>query len=117
MNEVQIMTAARTAYEVVRRYKEFYAEPTDGGWDELEETVRHKHIVAIQEILKRKSITPETVHQLWIESMAKLGWKYGPAKSDIDKTHPCLIDYNELDDRDKVKDVIFLAAIRGVLAI
>lgn len=57
---------------------------------------------------------PEELHESWCEFKRADGWVYGPVKDDVLKTHPCLVAYDELPERQKTKDYVF-AAIVGAL--
>lgn len=44
------------------------------------------------------------VHDTWALGRIKEGWTYGPERNDNLKTHPCLIDYDELPESEKEYD-------------
>lgn len=44
------------------------------------------------------------VHDVWAQSRLSQGWRYGEARNDRDKTHPCLIPYEELPEEEKEYD-------------
>lgn len=46
----------------------------------------------------------ENVHELWSKMRIEQGWKYGEQRNDNEKTHPCLIPYKDLPDKEKVYD-------------
>lgn len=46
----------------------------------------------------------ENVHEVWAAHRINEGWKYGPERSDILKTHPCLVPYDELPEYEKQYD-------------
>lgn len=46
----------------------------------------------------------ENTHDVWAQGRLKEGWKYGPARDDKKKTHPCLVPYDELPDSEKEYD-------------
>lgn len=46
----------------------------------------------------------ENTHDVWAAGRIKDGWTYGPVRNDAEKTHPCLIPYNELSDSEKEYD-------------
>ena len=46
----------------------------------------------------------ENVHENWAKSRMGQGWVLGPERSDVDKTHPCLIPYDELPEVEKDYD-------------
>lgn len=46
----------------------------------------------------------ERIHIIWMEERLADGWKYGPVRSDIYKTTPCLVPYAQLPDYEKKYD-------------
>lgn len=46
----------------------------------------------------------ENVHDVWAVGRIKEGWTYGEKRNDTEKTHPCLVPYNELTDSEKQYD-------------
>lgn len=46
----------------------------------------------------------KNVHEVWAESRIKEGWSYGSSRDDKEKTHPCLVPYEELPDKEKAYD-------------
>lgn len=46
----------------------------------------------------------KNVHDVWAESRIREGWTYGPARDDKEKTHPCLVPYEELPENEKAYD-------------
>ena len=43
-------------------------------------------------------------HEVWAETRIQQGWTYGEQRNDELKTHPCLILYEELPDKEKEYD-------------
>ncbi len=46
----------------------------------------------------------KNVHEVWSETRIKQGWKYGDQRNDEQKTHPCLVSYEELPEEEKEYD-------------
>lgn len=44
------------------------------------------------------------VHENWAKGRVKEGWTYGSQRDDINKKHPCLVDYDELPENEKEYD-------------
>ena len=61
-------------------------------------------VVLSDDILELCELISENTHEVWAENRMKDGWRYGEARDDEKKLHPCLIPYNELPDSDKEYD-------------
>lgn len=46
----------------------------------------------------------ENVHDQWALGRINDGWRYGPARNDDEKLHPCLVPYGELPESEKEYD-------------
>lgn len=54
-----------------------------------------------------RGATPEMLHENWVAKKLADGWTHGPVKNDVNKTHPCLVPYDQLSPEQKVKDKVF----------
>ena len=43
----------------------------------------------------------KNVHEVWAQNRIDQGWTYGSERNDELKHHPCLIPYEELDEKEK----------------
>ena len=46
----------------------------------------------------------KNVHEIWAQERINQGWTYGARRDDNKKTHPCLVDYDELEESEKLYD-------------
>lgn len=53
--------------------------------------------------------TPEESHQRWIDAQTALGWTYGKVYDPTKKTHPNLVPWSQLPQREQEKDRVFMA--------
>lgn len=73
--------------------KKYTPQPIDTADVELPEELKE----LVEEMSKN-------VHEVWAETRIKQGWKYGEQRNDELKTHPCLIPYEELSEKEKEYD-------------
>ena len=59
----------------------------------------------LDELVEKMS---ENVHDLWASARISQGWKYGKKRNDKEKTHPCLVPYNDLPEVGTLKLILKL---------
>lgn len=60
----------------------------------------------------------ENTHDVWAMKRLADGWRYGPARNDEAKTHPCLVAYSALPDSEKDYDQVMVEqVIKAALAL
>ncbi len=57
-----------------------------------------------QELIDLSERIAQNVHDVWAAGRIADGWRYGPQRDDLKKTHPCLIPYTELSEDEKEYD-------------
>jgi hypothetical protein len=55
-------------------------------------------LIALTELLA------ENAHEVWARGRIAEGWRPGPHRDDVQKTHPCLVPYGELTETEKEYD-------------
>lgn len=51
--------------------------------------------------------TPEQLHESWMRSKIRDGWRWGEVKDANALTHPCIVPYAELPAGQRIKDAVF----------
>ncbi len=46
----------------------------------------------------------KNTHEIWAATRMAQGWNYGTERNDALKTHPCLVDYEDLPESEKEFD-------------
>lgn len=115
VTEAQKVQAAKTGHEVTLALKLFFGEEAMPVWDKLPAETKHRNIIGVNAVIENPDITPAEIHQVWVDTMLKEGWRVGPKYDTIKKAHPSLVPYMELEDNQKLKDVLYLAAVKSIL--
>ncbi len=55
----------------------------------------------LDELIERMA---RNVHEVWAQGRMAEGWTYGEQRDDKQKTHPCLVPYEELPDAEREYD-------------
>lgn len=104
---------ARIAHEANRGVQAALSEPVSAPWDDLDteyqESVKHG-VRVVQE-----GNGPEELHRQWVMVKEALGWTYGEIKDDVKKTHPNLVDWEDLSTLQRAKDQLFYRVVSGLI--
>ena len=52
---------------------------------------------------------PEELHDDWVWTYEQMGWAYGPIRDTEAKTHPDMVPFGDLEQREQDKDAVFIA--------
>lgn len=80
------------------------------AWSQRDEAFRRQFVgvIAMMTGPDRKS-DPEELHNDWWRKYEEMGWRYGPIRDPVAKTHPDMVPFEELGWRERNKDAVFIA--------
>ncbi len=114
-----VRMVARACYEANKGVCEGLEDFSQPSWamasdDAREATIQivGRHIKAL---LSGMSLTPEEVHDAWMDHRLANGWRFGPVKDFEAKTHPCLVPYEDLSDGERSKDLVLTAVCKAMI--
>lgn len=81
-------------------------------WDYAPAEIRQSAIAGVKFALQSPDITAKDMHMNWWQTKEAAGWTLGP-KDLMSKTHPCMVPYEQLSPKERLKDHIFLSIVRG----
>lgn len=62
------------------------------------------HVSLPADLLELAELLAKNTHDVWAKERLDQGWRYGEARNDETKEHPCLIPYEQLPESEKVFD-------------
>lgn len=104
MNSEQI---AKICYEANKAYCEALGDNSQPTWLELPESIKESAIDGVDFLIANPDTTPEQMHENWRKCKEEAGWVYKKEKSAMRKTHPSLVDFDELPESEQLKDILF----------
>lgn len=107
------LTAVRAAfvYEAARLQAMAVGAPViPESWEHRETEFRRQFLAVIEMMCgdDRKS-SPEELHDDWVKAYEAMGWRYGPVRDRHSKTHPDMVPFDQLEERERDKDAVFVA--------
>lgn len=106
---------AEVTHAVNNAYRVAVGEPPRKPFRELAETEKRGIFLGVlQHLMNENGIDPRAAHDLWLSNKLKNGWKYGETQDEEAKTHPCLLPYGDLPEKQKVKDYLFSAVVQAL---
>ena len=79
-------------------------------WDDREADFRKQFLGVIErQCGPERSADPEALHDDWVRAYEAMGWRYGEVRDREAKTHPDMVPFGDLEQREQDKDAVFVA--------
>ena len=114
---MHINDIARVAHEVNRAYCESMGDYSQLPWDSAPQWQKESAINGVCFYRDNPVVTPADSQENWLKEKKAGGWVYGELKDPALRTHPCMVPYSDLPQEQKVKDHLFVAIVRSLLAL
>lgn len=111
-------------YEAVRALRKAVGQGDSPSWEEADPEAKSVTRDVIERLVapheNRNSqpapyyISAEDVHNQWVYTKLKDGWKYGAVFSEENRSHPLLVPYSDLSEAEKSKDKIIKGIVDSV---
>jgi len=105
--EDAILMCAKLIHEATKAQNDARHENTL-DWDSNKATI----IAGIERMLENPNESPTENHTAWWNYKIAEGWKLGPVKDPVAKTHPCMVPYEELPPHQQAKDLVFQSIVK-----
>lgn len=112
----EINKVAKACHEVNRAFCQAHGDNSQVKWEDAPGWQRRSAFMGVRFKLENPDVTPEDMHNSWLEQKEKDGWVYGDVKDVEKKTHPAMVPYKELPADQKAKDILFSAVVESFRA-
>lgn len=81
-------------------------------WPERDDAFRDQFVLYVKKLCHADELpTPEEAHDSWWRAYEVMGWTYGLVRDTEKKTHPDMVAFGDLEQREQDKDAVFLALV------
>jgi RyR domain-containing protein len=109
--KLDIEEIAELCHETNRAICEASGDMSQKPWGNAEVWQRQSAVQGVEFRIANPDSTAKDQHDAWSRDKVADGWKYGEVKDPAAKTHPCLVDYEQLPIVQQVKDHVFAAIV------
>lgn len=116
ISESDITFIAHTVHEANHAWCLRNGDHSQTNWKEAPDWQRNSAVLGVKFQLGRldEPSNPAASHMSWSAQKIKEGWVYGEEKDPENKTHPCLVPFEELPPEQQFKDCLFETLVRKV---
>ena len=101
---------AQVIHAANHELQRFQCDPAPSHpWNYESDEIRRNVIAGVRSA--RDGVSPRDNHELWVKDKAAHGWKWGPEKNAVKKTHPCMVPYDDLPSEQQDKNRMFVAIV------
>lgn len=111
-----VIAIATICHEANRAYCKTIGDDSQPPWDEAPEWQKQSACNGVCFHLENPDAGPPGSHENWLKDKIAAGWVYGETKDPEAKTHPCMVQYDELPQEQRLKDAIFVGIVHALSA-
>jgi hypothetical protein len=111
MDKAQI---ARVCHEVNRAYCQALGDNSQPKWEDAPDWQRESAMLGVVLHVNNPDAGPQASHQSWMAQKIADGWVYGVEKNAEQKTHPCIVPFDQLPVAQQAKDFIFRSVVHAL---
>lgn len=109
---MNVLAAAKAAHEVNRVYCASIGDDSQLPWALAPDWQKESAVLGVLFHFENPMAGPEGSHESWTAEKLRTGWVYGAVKDAKNKTHPCLVPYNDLPEAQRLKDSLFVSVVK-----
>ncbi len=111
-----IQLAARVAHETNRAWCAANGDDSQKPWDVAPDWQKQSAIDGVRFHIDNPDAGDSASHDNWMRHKFNDGWIYGETKDETQKTHPCLVPFDQLPLEQQVKDALFRSVVHAIIS-
>ena len=111
---MKVEQIAQVAHEINKAYCEAIGDNSQPSWENAPDWQKESAINGVNFHLSTPDAGPDASHNSWMKQKVESGWVYGEEKNPEEKTHPCIVPFEELSLSQQVKDHLFRQVVHSL---
>lgn len=116
LDEARLTAIARVVHEAMRAWQRGLGQTPAPPWRRAPRWMKISTQEAVLFRLKHPSAPLSAQHVQWMEEKRAAGWRKGPVKDAVKKTHPMMKPYDDLPEDERRKDALLAAVVTALAA-
>lgn len=108
-----IESIARFCHDINKAYCSAMGDDSQPEFDDAPQWQIDSAMNGVKFHLANPDASPSASHESWYAQKESEGWVYGEVKDPELRTHPCMVQYDELPKEQKAKDYLFKQTIHS----
>ena len=113
---MEIETIAKVAHEVNAAFCLAHGDTSQPSWEDAPDWQKRSAINGVVFHSQNPNAGPSRSHDNWLAEKEADGWVYGEEKNAEEKTHPCMVPFEELPVEQQAKDYLFRQVVHSLIA-
>jgi hypothetical protein len=113
-NKMTTADIAQVAHEVNKAYCEAIGDNSQTSWDEAPAWQKESALLGVMFHVENPNAGPEASHNSWLKEKLENGWRLGHVKDANEKTHPCILPFQDLPKEQQAKDFLFRQVVHSL---
>jgi hypothetical protein len=112
--KMKVEQIAQVAHEINKAYCEAIGDKSQTSWEDAPAWQVESAVNGVIFHLENPNAGPEASHNNWMKEKLENGWRLGHVKDENEKTHPCIVPFEELSLGQKIKDHLFRQVVHSL---
>lgn len=110
-NPLEVWRIARICHDINKCWCEYNDDHSQVSWAAAPLETQLSAVNGVEFVLANPLAGDAAQHNNWSKSKIEAGWVWGLEKSETLKTHPCLVEFEDLPKHQQFKDQLFRAVV------
>jgi hypothetical protein len=110
--EMKYIKIAALCSQIINAVRLVNGEDELECFDLLEAEEQNARVKNVMAVINDLGMSMKRQHDIWMNDMLAMGWKWGEETDRANKIHNCLVNYEDLNFLQKLKDHLFIETVK-----